>query len=213
MGALDPRIDLYIANAGDFAKPILIRFRELIHKACPDVEESIKWGMPAFDYKGPFCSMAAFKQHCAFGFWKSSILFKQADSDSPDLSSELKKMSWGAPGRDPIPTKITSPDDLPSDRVILKLIKQAMKLNEQGVKVPRTAKKKPPLAVPKDLAAALKSNTQAAAVFKAFPPSQQREYIEWLMDAKKEETRQRRLKITIEQLSEGKTRNWKYERK
>jgi Bacteriocin-protection, YdeI or OmpD-Associated/Domain of unknown function (DU1801) len=213
MGTSDPRIDLYIARSGDFAKPVLTKFRELVHQACPDVTETIKWGMPAFDYKGPFCGMAAFKHHCVIGFWKASLLFKQPGMDFAESGTDTGKMNWGAPGRDPVPSKIIGIDDLPPDKVILKLIKQAMKLNEQGVKVVRKTTKKPPLAVPKDLASALKANRQAAAVFKAFPPSHQREYIEWIVEAKKEETRQRRLQTTIEQLSEGKSRNWKYERK
>lgn len=115
MTARDPRIDAYIERSADFARPILNKLRTLIHKGCPEVVETIKWGMPAFEYKGPFCGRAAFKQHCAIGFWKASIMFGDP------------QVSWGAPGRDPVPAKIASLDDLPSDKAILALIKKAMK--------------------------------------------------------------------------------------
>jgi hypothetical protein len=137
MGTKDPRVDEYIEKkAAPFAKPILKKLRTLVHKGCPEVEETIKWGMPSFEYKGPFASMAAFKQHCSFGFWKAAILF--ADEKKPGD----KQFSWGAPGRDPIPAKITSMDDLPSDAAILRVIKKAAKLNEEGVKLPKSPSRK-----------------------------------------------------------------------
>ena len=76
MGTKDPRIDAYIEKSAEFARPILKKLRALVHKGCPapGVTETIKWGMPAFEYKGPFCGMAAFKNHCTFGFWKDKLL-------------------------------------------------------------------------------------------------------------------------------------------
>jgi uncharacterized protein YdeI (YjbR/CyaY-like superfamily) len=208
MGTKDPRIDAYIEKSADFAKPILKKLRSLVHKGCPDVTETIKWSMPAFEYKGPYCSMAAFKQHCVFGFWKSSILF------GDEKSSGDKKFTWGAPGRDPVPARITSVNDLPADAKFLALIQKAKKLNDEGVKAPmQKSAKEPAREIPKDFAAALKRTKGASANFQKFPPSHKREYIEWIVEAKKDETRQKRIATAVEWIAEGKSRNWKYQRK
>jgi hypothetical protein len=208
MGTKDPRVDAYIEKSADFAKPILKKLRALVHKGCPDVVETIKWSMPAFEYKGPFCGMASFKQHCAFGFWKAAILFaeERKNSDRPS--------SWGAPGKDPLPAKIISLDDLPSDATFLALIKKAVKLNDEGVKIPakKTDTKKALKMLP-DFAAALKKTKGATANFDAFSPSCQREYIEWIAEAKKDETRQKRIATAVEWIAEGKHRNWKYQKR
>lgn len=209
MAGRDPRIDAYIEKAQPFAKPILKKLRAMVHKGCPEVEENIKWGMPAFEYKGPFCGMASFKQHCVFGFWKASIMFAKEHAASPDE----KAMSWGAPGRDPIPAKITSADDLPSDAKILALIKKAKKLNDDGVKVSRVSKTRKPLAIPADFAAALKRSKTAWTNFEAFSPSCKREYIEWIVEAKTDETRERRMATALEWIADGKHRHWKYQKK
>ena len=134
MGTKDPRVDAYIEKAAPFAKPILKKLRSLAHKGCPDVVETIKWGMPSFEYKGPFCGMTAFKAHCSFGFWKSAILFD--DKLYRDENGE-SKLAWGAPGHDAVSTRIESVADLPSDDVILALLRRAAKLNDDGVKLPR----------------------------------------------------------------------------
>jgi uncharacterized protein YdeI (YjbR/CyaY-like superfamily) len=208
MGTKDPRVDAYIAKSAEYARPILKKLRSLVHKGCPNVTETIKWGMPAFEYKGPFCGMAAFKKHCVFGFWKSSLLFTKSA-----LTKDESKLSWGAPGRDPVPACITSVKELPADKAMLALIKRAMKLNDEGVKVPKTTKKRTPLPLPTDFAAALKKNKKAATVFDAFSPSCKREYIEWIVEAKSDETRQRRLATALEWIAQGKQRNWKYQKK
>lgn len=208
MGTKDPRIDEYIEKkAASFAKPILKKLRTLVHKGCPDVSETIKWGMPSFEYKGPFVGMAAFKQHCAFGFWKAALLF------SDEKSASDAKFTWGAPGRDPIPAKITSMDDLPSDAKIVALVKKAAKLNDEGVKVPKKKIAKKALDLPADFAAALKKTKGASATFEKFPPSHKREYIEWITEAKRDETRQKRIATAVEWIAEGKSRNWKYQKK
>lgn len=194
----DPRVDAYIEKSADFAKPILTHLRKLIHKASPKVSETVKWSMPAFEYKGLVCNLAAFKQHCAFGFWKQSLLEKGA--------FPAEKTAMGSFGR------ITSKKDLPPDDVIVKLVQQAVELNENGVKVD---KKKPAarkeLVVPDYLTAALKKNKAAQKTFDGFPYSCKKEYVEWITEAKTEPTREKRLATTIEWLSEGKRRNWKYE--
>ena len=213
MGTKDKRVDEYIAKRADYAKPILKHLRVLVHKGCPDVAETIKWGMPAFEYKGPFCGMAAFKQHCVFGFWKSSLLFDKKQESSNGASRSTEKLSWGARGRDPIKACITSIDDLPSDAVILKIIKQAMKLNDEGIKVPMKRSVRKPLAMPKEFAAAIKKVMKARANFDAFSPSCKREYIEWITEAKTDATRQKRMDTAVEWIAEGKQRNWKYQKK
>jgi uncharacterized protein YdeI (YjbR/CyaY-like superfamily) len=204
MPSKDPRVDLYIYNAADFARPILLHLRELIHAACPDVEEKIKWSFASFDYKGPLCSMASFKQHCAFGFWKAALmkdktLTKNAESES----------SMGHYG------KITSLKDLPSDKKIIAHIKDAMKLNDLGVKLPprKVAATKKEVVVPDYFIKHLKKNKKAFTTFENFSPSHKREYVEWISEAKSDETKNRRIETAIEWMSEGKSRNWKYVKK
>jgi len=199
MGKQDPRVDAYIAKAADFAKPILTHLRQVVHNACPGVDETMKWSFPHFDYKGEMmCSMAAFKAHCALGFWKSSLVL-----DGPGSEDAM-----GHFGR------LTSVRDLPSDRTLAAYVKKAAKLNDEGVKVARrpVAPKKP-LSVPADFAAALKKSPAARKAFDAFSPSHRREYVEWVTEAKTDATRQRRMKAAVDWLSEGKSRNWKYEPK
>lgn len=199
MPTTDKRIDAYIEKSADFAQPILKHLRDLIHKACPDVTETLKWSMPSFDYKGILCGFAAFKQHATFGFWKQSLMETDAFPKN--------KTAMGSFGR------ITSLKDLPPDKVMIGLIHQAMELNEKGVKVtkkPTAAKKE--LVVPDILAAALKKNKSAKAAFEKFPYSCKKEYVEWITEAKTDATRDKRLATTIEWLSEGKRRNWKYEK-
>jgi uncharacterized protein YdeI (YjbR/CyaY-like superfamily) len=199
MAKKDPRIDTYITKAQPFARPILTHIRRTVHAAVPAVEETVKWGMPHFDYKGILCSMAAFKGHCALGFWKARLL---ADSGLPARSAE----AMGQFGR------ITSVDDLPPDRVLVSLVKKAAALNDAGVKVARgPAAAKQPLDIPAVLLAALKKNARARKTFEALPPSHKREYAEWIAEAKTAATRDRRLATTLEWLGEGKSRNWKYE--
>lgn len=198
MGTRDPRVDAYIEKSAEFARPILRYLREAVHRYCPEVEESIKWGSPYFLYKGMLCGMAAFKQHCAFGFWKGALLV-----DARVRNDE----AMGQFGR------ITSLEQVPGKRVLADHIRRAMALNEAGTQPARKhrdAKSKPAADVPGDLAAALAKNRKAAAVFEGFSPSHRREYIEWITEARREETRAKRLAQTIEWLAEGKPRNWKY---
>ena len=194
----NPRVDAYIARSAPFAQPILTWLREVIHKACPEVEETIKWGMPYFTYHGMLAGMAAFKAHCAFGFWRWQELGESGSSDD----------AMGQFG------KITAIRDLPSKSELTKLIKRAMVLNESGRKkaVKKSSTPKPAPQCPPDLDAALRKSPAARSTYQRLPPSHQREYVEWLEEAKREETRKRRLATTIEWLSEGKSRNWKYER-
>ncbi len=199
MGKTDPRVDQYIAKSADFARPILMHIRKIVHAACPDVEETMKWSFPHFDYKGGMmCSMAAFKAHCAFGFWKSSLVLDRPDADD----------AMGHFGR------ITSVTDLPPDRELAGYVKRAAKLNDEGIKVARKpAAPKRPLRVPADFAAIMKKKPAARKTFDAFSPSQRREYVEWVTEAKADATRQKRMATAIEWLSQGKSRNWKYEPK
>jgi hypothetical protein len=191
-------VDAYIAKSADFARPILKRLRALMHRACPKVEETMKWGVPHFEYKGVIAGMAAFKRHAAFGFWKRRLM--------QDPAGFFSKGESGMGGR-----KIRSLDELPSDTVLLGYIREAVALNEQGARVPRSTRRKPPVKAPPYLTAALKKNAKARKTFEGFSPSQQREYVEWLTDAKQEVTRERRLATAIEWMAQGKTRNWKYQ--
>lgn len=187
MGKRDPRVDAYIAKSPEFAKPILEYVRETAHAAVPDIEETMKWSTPFFEYKGPVAMIAAFKEHLRFGFWKGSAVGLRAIE------------------------RVTSMKDLPPKRELVSLFRKAAELNEKGVKAVRAAKspKKAPR-TPPDLASALKKNRKAAAVWEGFAPSHRREYIDWITGAKAGDTRKRRLDQAIEWIGEGKQRNWKY---
>jgi uncharacterized protein YdeI (YjbR/CyaY-like superfamily) len=191
------KFDAYIARAQPFARPILAEIREAVHEACPEVEEELKWSHPAFMYKGILCGMAAFKQHCTFMFWKAEQL---------DLATGSKKdEAWGQFGR------LESVKDLPSRRKLVALVKRAAALHDSGVKPARVkAAPKKPIAEPDYFTAALKKNKKALRNYEAFPPSHKREYLEWITEAKGEDTRTRRLATAIEWIAEGKQRNWKY---
>lgn len=198
MSNRDPRVDAYIRKAADFAQPLLTHFREQVHAVCPAVEETIKWGVPHFVYHGNLCGMAAFKQHCAFNFWKGSLLFPKSDTKQGEAMGHL--------GR------VTTLRDLPPAATLRKVLREAARLNEQGVRPVRSRKPRAPLPEPPDLRKALKTNAAARKVWAAFAPSHRREYIEWLTEAKRDATRARRLATTLEWLAQGKQRNWKYQR-
>ena len=195
----NPAVDAYIAKSAGFARPILVHLRALMHETCPQIEETIKWSVPHFEYKGVVANMAAFKQHASFGFWKQKLM-----DDPAGFFPAAGDSSMG--GR-----KIRAMSELPSDAMLVRYIKAAIALNERGVKSPRVVKKKAPLKTPADLQAALKRNAKARATFDALTPSKQREYVEWLTGAKQEATRRKRLATAIEWMSAGRSRNWKYQ--
>jgi len=200
MPKIDKRVDAYIAKARPFAQPVLKHLRELVHKACPEVEETIKWGFPNFDYKGVFCSMAGFKEHCAFNFWKQSLL------KDPHKIFGVKE-SMGHLGR------IESLKDLPADKIMVEYLKEAVELNDKGVKrelKPKVAPNSKELVIPDYLTKALSKNKKANTTFSSFSYSHRKEYVEWITEAKTDETRGKRLKQAIEWMAEGKSRNWKY---
>jgi uncharacterized protein YdeI (YjbR/CyaY-like superfamily) len=203
---LNPKVDAYCAKAQPFAQPILAHLRDLIHKACPDVEETIKWSRPFFQYRGAIlCNMSAFKEHCSFGFWGEEIgaVLREA--------AVLKNGGMGSLGR------ITSVADLPSDKQMLGWIRQAAAFVDSGqytspiVARHKVVKPKPSLDTPAEFKAALQRNKKAAAVFAAFSPTCKREYVEWIAEAKRQETRDKRIATAVEWIAEGKQRNWKYQ--
>ncbi|WP_160710899.1 YdeI/OmpD-associated family protein [Chitinophaga solisilvae] len=201
----DPRTDAYISTSAPFAQPILAHLRELIHKNCPEVTETIKWGMPYFTYQGTnLCSFAAFKQHCAFIFWKGK---EMEDTDNIFKRGEDEK-AMGHLG------KIEKLKDLPADKIMGKYIKAAAILNESPAKAANkekiTATPKRELEIPDYFLAALKKNKQALAIFNAFSYSNKKEYVEWVTGAKTATTREERLNTAVAWMAEGKIRNWKY---
>lgn len=200
MGTRDPRVDAYIAKSADFAKPILTHIREVIHEECPDVEETLKWNAPHFMYHGMLGGFASFKEHCAFGFWKGKLIV-----DDDDTRARAAMGQFGM---------LKTLKDLPPDRKLRSYVKKAMALNESGTKAPRPLKhprKRIPDKPPTDLAAALKRSAKARKTFESFTPSARREYVEWITDAKRAETRAKRLATTLEWLAQGKKLHWKYE--
>jgi len=203
MGKKDTRIDAYIAKSQEFAKPILSHLRDLIHTACPEVEETIKWGFPHFDHKGILCSMAAFKAHCTFGFWKASLL-----GDPHKVLSQVGETAMGHFGR------ITALSDLPDDKILIEYIQEAVRLNEEGIKLPAGPKKaKTERIIPPDFMDAVNKNPAARKTFEDFSYSNKKEYVEWIEEAKTAETRKKRMDTAVEWMAEGKVRNWKYLKK
>jgi len=198
MATRDPRIDAYIAKSAPFARPILEHIRAVMHEACPDVEETIKWGFPHFDYHGMMCSTASFKAHCALNFWLGGQV----------LGDEMTDEAMGQFGR------ITSLKDLPNKATLRRYIKKAMALNDAGVKLSRPTAKTgttaKPVVVPPELAAALARHEGAKSAFDAFSPSHRREYCAWIAEAKRDETKAKRVEQAIAMLTEGKARHWKY---
>lgn len=192
----DERVDAYIARQAEFARPILAFLRGVIHEACPGCQETIKWGMPSFTYKGKILAgFAAFKAHATFGYWNDKMLSQD----------EKNRSAMGQFGR------LTSLGDLPERMALIDLTRKSMALIDAGVKPARATAKKPPFSVPQDLRAAIDAVPEAKRTFDGFAPSCQREYVEWVSEAKRDETRARRLAQTVEWLAEGKKRNWKYE--
>jgi uncharacterized protein YdeI (YjbR/CyaY-like superfamily) len=188
MAKKDPRVDAYIAGAGDFAKPILNRIRKLVHAACPQVEETMKWNSPFFVHKGILIAMPAFKRHCALIFWKGKIILGREKGNY---------------------RRLTSPADLPPAKILLGYIRKAVELNENGVKVSRP-KTKNPVVVPAYFKSALMKNPKARATFENFSHSHRREYVEWITSAKLEETRARRIDKALKALAQGKSHNEEY---
>ena len=203
----DPRVDAYINKAKPFAQPIMRHLRALVHKGCPNVQETIKWSRPFFEYRGTILgNMSAFKEHCSFGFWGEEIgaILREA--------GVVQDGGMGSLGR------ITTVKDLPSDKELLGFIRTSTGFIDRGehtspiaarhkvVKAPKAA-----VETPDELSAALKKNKKAATVFAAFSPSCKREYVEWIADAKRQETRDKRIATAIEWIAEGKQRNWKYQ--
>ncbi len=202
----DKRIDAYIEKAQPFAKPILKKLRDLIHSGIPDVEESIKWGMPFFEYNGPICNFAGFKEYATFRFWKYQLM-----TDPKGLLQEIANKGGDAMGN---LGRITSITELPPDKLMIDFLKQAKKLNNEGLNLP--AKKKAPytkLEIPRYFTKALKNNKRAETVFNNFSYAHKKEYLEWITEAKTEPTRLKRIETAIAWMSEGKSRNWKYMKK
>jgi len=197
-------IDSYIAKAQPFAQPVMKHFRELVHKTCPDVEEKMKWSFPHFDYKGQMmCSMASFKQHCVIGFWKAQLI------DGKLVDNAKSEVAMGHMGR------LTSLKDLPPDKQLVTWIRKAMKLNDEGIVISKpkpSEKDKKEFTVPRELTVAINKNKKAKATWDKASYSFRKEYVMWVDETKTEATRNKRIETTVEWVSEGKARNWKYER-
>ncbi len=200
MKSTSAKVDAYIAKSAPFAQPILKKLRRLFHEACPEIEEVMKWGMPHFVQKGNVACIAAFKAHARFLFWKAKLMSDPHElfrADSPSFMNA---------------TRLTNVSQLPSDDILRDYIREAVQLNVEGVKTPAAKKQvHKPVVVPPYLKKSLAAHPKARATFDAFSPSCQREYIEWIIESKREETRQRRIASALEWLAQGKQRNWKYQ--
>ncbi|MBS0445664.1 MAG: YdeI/OmpD-associated family protein [Proteobacteria bacterium] len=197
MPKTDPRVDAYIAAAAPFARPVLEHLRAIVHAACPDTEETIKWRFPHFMHGGRILmGMAAFKEHCALGFWYGREAAAQGKGAE----------AMGQFGR------IASLKDLPAKTVLRACIKDAMSHIDAGTsRVQKAATPRPALDTPDDFATALVTAPAARKTFESFAPTHRRDYVEWITEAKRPETRAQRIAQSLEWLAEGKRRNWKYE--
>ena len=194
MPTRDSRVDAYIKNAQPFARPILEHLRKIVHAGCPDCKETIKWRMPFFEHDGPICFMSAFKQHAAFGFWRGKLIFGKETEGAMGHFGRLMSIS-----------------DLPNESKLIAHVRKAAKLNERGIKRSRRrGGVNRQLAVPPDLKSAMAKNAKARKTFEDFSYSHKKEYVEWITGAKRDETRKKRLKTTIQWLAQGKPQNWCY---
>ncbi|MEM8882762.1 MAG: YdeI/OmpD-associated family protein [Planctomycetota bacterium] len=203
MPKTDPRVDDYIQKAPPFARPILEKIRKVMHKGDRNFEENIKWGNPTFELDGIVGGMGAFKKHVAWGFWNAPAM------------SDPEGLFEGNPKKSPYAMKVADVKEMPSEKVLVGYVKEAVALNKAGVKRPtnRVGGTKPPARAPKDLMDALKKSPKALATYKAFSPSKKRDYVEWVTEAKRDATRTKRIATAVEWMAEGKSRNWKYEKK
>lgn len=195
-----PEVDAYIDQAPDFAQPILKKLRRLFHQACPEIQESIKWSSPFFEFQGIVGNMSAFKKHVSYGFWKAGLM-----SDPEGILEKSGNTQMAI-------LKATSLEDLPDDEVLIRYIEEAVTLNEKGVKIPRSrlANRAEELTIPDDFMAALNQNKEALAAFEQFSNSNRKDYVAWITEAKREETRTKRMATAVEWMAQGKPRNWKY---
>jgi len=194
MANKDARVDAYIARSADFAKPILAHLRKLVHTACPPAQETIKWRMPFFTHNGILCMMAAFKGHCAIRFWHPEMRKLFESSDSMSHVGRITKIS-----------------DLPGDAKMLEYLRRAVELNNAGKKAPAVRRPAKKLRIPSYITDALKRDKKALAAFNGFSASHQNEYVQWITEAKRDETRAKRIATMLQWLKSGKSRNWKYE--
>lgn len=203
METRSPKIDAYIEKSQDFAKPVLEYIRETVHEFCPDAEETMKWSFPHFMYQGKIlCAMASFKQHCTFGFWLEKEM-----KTMHEITRNIEKNSMFSLG------KITKIEDLPPKNQLKKAITEAMELINMGVTIKKAAPAKTETEIPDYFQTALNENIKALKVFEKGSSSFRKEYISWITEAKTETTRNKRMEQSLEWLAEGKSRNWKYEKK
>ncbi|NML71361.1 hypothetical protein HHL23_16350 [Chryseobacterium sp. RP-3-3] len=203
MEKYSPKIDTYIEKSQDFAKPVLHYIREIIHEFCPDAEETMKWSFPHFMYQGKIlCAMASFKQHCTFGFWLEKEM-----KTMQEITSGIEKNAMFSLG------KITKIEDLPPRIQLKKAIKEAMELIDMGVTMKKAPPTKTETEIPDYFQNALNKNKKALEIFGKGSPSFRKEYINWITEAKTEATRNKRMEQSLEWIAEGKSRNWKYEKK
>ena len=191
-------VDRYIRSSAVFARPVLRRLRTFFHRADPRISETIKWGVPHFEYQGILGSMAAFRKHVSVGFWKGGMI---GDEAGVFESAGNRKMTM---------LRMRDVADVPSADLMLVYIRRAVALNERGMRIPARKRTAVRVAIPSFFSNALRANRKASDVFSRLSRSHQREYVDWLTEAKREETRQRRMATAIKWLSEGKPRNWKY---
>ena len=203
MSKFNPQFDEYIEKTADFAKPIMEYLRQIIHETCPEVEEIIKWGIPHFDYKGDMmCILAGYKNHCSFSLYKAELMSDTKIIESVKAGQKMGYMD-----------KLKSLSDLPAKETLVAYIKEAMVLDENGVKKAKPVSEKPKvIEVPDYFSEKLATNPLAKEIFESKSSSFRKDYLVWITDAKTEATRQKRIEQSLEWIAEGKGRFWQYEK-
>lgn len=204
MAQLNSKVDEYIAKSEGFAKPILEYLRQIIHETCPDAAEDIKWGTPHYSYKGDhLCMIAGFKNHYSFSLYKAEFMKDKEIAESVKAGKKFGYMD-----------KLKSVSELPSKEVLVSFLKEAMTINENGIKKEKPISDKPKvIETPDYLTEALNANKQAKEVWESKSDSYRKDYLVWIIDAKTDATRQKRIEQSLEWIAEGKGRFWQYAKK
>jgi hypothetical protein len=187
------QINQYMAELPEWQRRMLVRLRQLIHEAAPEVEEAWRWDKPHFDNAGIMVGLCAFKEHVAVWFHKGALLKDTKKLFEATARTEEKGMRA---------YKLHEGDKI-NEAAFLDLVKQAVAVNDKGTKLREAKPTKKALVVPEDLEQVLRKDPTAWANWEAFPVGHRRAYVEWVTDARQEETRKRRIAQSLEKIREG----------
>lgn len=196
MNEASENITAYIEKATPEFKEVMIALRSVLNNPNFDIKEDWKWGAPNFNNEGMICWLAHFRNHVGMNFFKGTLI-----KDKYNLFTHYREEKGNRQ------LKFSDINQIIPEQIEY-YIEEAIKLNQENIKV---VKKEIDTSLPLDLETELNNNPKAKMFFESLAPSYKRDYIEWIEEAKREATRTKRLATTMEWLSEGKKKNWKYE--